>query len=281
MKNKSKLLSVSIMTASALLFSGCLDNPFGVGYEHSACESSSGAGVCGSPKDIYQNRDKIRIVQQDYIKSGLEQELFFGISKEGEIIVKDERGSQWQNYEQSKYKKEIEEILNKKDALSKNSEKNKYANVNYSISDIPVTEGNDLSVSYKKQGSLIQTRTNVGNMIRDYGLIQKVWIAPVVDKKGDLISAHDILVVVKDPKWIIGEETPKNVNSDKIGQIPTPISKSLLEMQSKTSENDGMIVNTFNTGNDGGLIEAISKDPEVTESEFRKNMNQIENFIKE
>jgi len=57
---------------------GCAtSNPFGVGYEHSACESSSKFGVCGAPEDVYTYRDKIRKVQQDYLKSGIDQELFF------------------------------------------------------------------------------------------------------------------------------------------------------------------------------------------------------------
>jgi hypothetical protein len=118
-------------------------------------------------------------------------------------------------------------------------------------------------------------------MIRDYGLIQKVWIAPVVDSKGDLFSAHDILVVIKDPKWIIGESTPTNVNSNKISQLPTPISKGLLELQNHSTENENNIVNHFNSGDQGGLIEEIAKDPIKNDSEFQKNMNQIQNYIKE
>lgn len=286
MKFKNKLFHLSVFTASALMFSGCFDNPLGVGYEHSACESSSKFGVCGSPKDIYQNRDKIRIVQQDYIKSGIEDEVFFGIGRDGDMLIKSERGEQWERYEKSEYKKRVDQILkdrSKEELSSKttNSQNEKAPKVNYSISDIPVTEGNDLSIQYKAQGSLIETRTNVGNMIRDYGLIQKIWVAPISDNKGDLISAHDILLVVKDPKWIIGEATPKNVNSDKVSTLPTPISRSVLETLDKTTKNEADILKNFNAGNEGGLIQEINNNPFINSEEYKKNMNQIQNFIKE
>jgi hypothetical protein len=285
MKKSEYILGVSLVVSS-ILFTGCFDNPLGVGYEHSTCEASSAFGVCGNPKDIYQNRDKIRQIQQDYLKSGIDQNLYFAIDNQGSILIKDERDGKWEPYNDSKYKTQIDTILKEHDEKekSKKGEKEsteKQPQVNYAISDIPVTEQNDLSIVYKTQGSLIETRTNVGNMIRDYGLIQKVWIAPVVDSKGDLFSAHDILVVIKDPKWIIGESTPTNVNSNKISQLPTPISKGLLELQNHSTENENNIVNHFNSGDQGGLIEEIAKDPIKNDSEFQKNMNQIQNYIKE
>jgi len=211
---------------------GCAtSNPFGVGYEHSACESSSKFGVCGAPEDVYTYRDKIRKVQQDYLKSGIDQELFFGITHDGRIMVKEGRTEKWQDYEKSSWREEINDRVY---GRTKSSSKTYSANgkLNYYAVDIPVTEGSDLSLKYKKQGTIIQTRTNVGDMIRDNGLVQRIWVAPVVDKKGDLISAHELYVVVKEPQWIIGESTPKYMKK-RLNKIPTPISKDIIKKHDK------------------------------------------------
>ena len=84
---KTILLSVF----AATIFSGCFSNPFGIGYEKSSCEVSSGFGVCGEPKKIYTHRDKIKQLQSDYMKSGYDGDLYFGINDSGEMLVKEDR----------------------------------------------------------------------------------------------------------------------------------------------------------------------------------------------
>ena len=238
------LLPISILAAT--LFTGCAtDNPFGVGYEHSACESSSKFGVCGAPEDVYTYRDKIRKVQQDYLKAGLDEELFFGITHEGDIMVKEGRTEKWQQYDSSKWKKIIEERVYKNNSLKYETTNSK---LNYYRVDIPVTQYNDLSIKYQDQGTIIQTRTNVGDMIRDNGLVQRIWVAPVVDKKGDLISAHELYVVVKEPEWIIGEKTPRSQKKN-IGKIPTPISKEMIKKQNRVTSREEKIIQDFNSNN--------------------------------
>lgn len=280
---KIKLLHLSLLASLAILSTGCsLENPFGVGYEHSACESSSNFGVCGSPEDVYKYRDKIRETQNEYLKSGYEDELFFGITNDGSILVKEGRTDKWEQYSNSKIEKEIKTLLKEnEDKKAENNSVNKVNGfINYNKVDIPATEGTDLSIKYQSQGRIIQTRTNIGDMIRDNGLVQKVWVAPVVDIKGDLISAHEIFVVVKDPSWIVGEETPSNTKAN-MKNIPTPISTEMMKKQDQIDTHEENVIQHFNTNNEGGLIEEIQNDPRQLSEEERKNLNQIENFIKE
>ena len=132
--------------------------------------------------------------------------------------------------------------------------------LNYFAVDVPVTEGSDLSVKYQRQGTIIQTRTNVGDMIRDNGVVQRIWIAPVVDRKGDLISAHEIYAVVKKPEWIIGERTPRYVKK-KLHKIPTPISKDILQEQNRVSQSEEDIIQDFTNDNKRGLRKSIKSQP--------------------
>jgi len=249
-KNNNGVFIV-ILTFTLLGATGCssklAQNPFGIGYEHSACESAAKGGVCGSPENIYKYKNLIQQTQEDYRESGYNKELFFGISPKGNMLVKDNRVGKWERYEGSKIEKEIKTLIAKKEAkmdayrkgaplpntikkpgiFSKpNNSKTVIANAR-SIG----AKKTDLEVVYKKQNSaILETRTNVGQVIRDSGKVRKVWIAPVEDYAHDFVSAHEIYVVVRDPKWIVGEKTPQNINRTNI-----PTSKTIIpsNIQSK------------------------------------------------
>ena len=101
----NKILLHSAILSSIIMFSGCsAANPFGIGYDTSVCEDSKDFGVCGSPKEIYNNRDAIRKVQADYLRAELNTVLFFAINKNSEIVVKEDRDGKWEIYETSKWK---------------------------------------------------------------------------------------------------------------------------------------------------------------------------------
>lgn len=224
-KNLKYIVSAATM---ALLFGGCSSsNPFGVGYENSTCESSKSGGLCGSPSSIYKYKNKVKQIQKDYQMSGYPGELYFAISRDGKVMVKEERDAKWQPYEGSKYEAQISSDLKSKYKTNLGS--------GYSAesSDIPVGQNNDLSVSYSKKEAYIQTRTNVGRMIRDNGEYSRVWVAPYVDKSGDLVSAHEIYTVLRDPEWVIGEKTPKKVINSAT-PIPSPISVEMLNKTRKS-----------------------------------------------
>lgn len=295
-----KIIATMSLIISTMFFSGCsLKNPFGIGYDTSVCESSKDFGVCGAPKDIYKYRDDIRKVQNNYLNARLDTVLFFGVDKEGNILVKDDRDGQWERYDISKWKKIIDEALGnnkeilaeqdklsnklnedlgiaKNTSVSKPNSKERLARVSYG-NDIPVTEGNDLSIAYKAQGALINTRSQIGDIIRDNGLIQQAFIANYVDYGGDLISSHEVYIVIKDAEWIVGEKTPK---SSKIEELPTPISTEMLKKQNIVEKYQEKVVDKFNIGDKAGLIEAVTEDPENNVQEEKINSDIIKSFIK-
>lgn len=272
------------LTITATFFSGCsLKNPFGIGYDTSVSETSKSKtfGVSGSPKDIYKHRDIIRKTQDEYLSSGIKDVLYFGIDKKGNMLVKKDRDEEWSKYETSYWKEKIDKAneKNKKneEALErKRDEKNKGAKARgiSSSSDILVTAGNDLSIQYKEQGRLISTRTQVGDIIRDNGQIQQVFVANYIDNEGNLVSSHELYVVVKDPSWIVGEKTPKTTNN--MGEIPTPVSKGLLKEQARSEKADERIVDSYLRDDPAAVTNAIKDAPTIEDDQDSKI---IRNFI--
>lgn len=233
---------IGLIGISAMLsFSGCgTSNMFGVGHENSACDSAKDGGFCGAPSSIYKYKEKIKQMESDYQQSGYPEKLFFSVTRNGDILVKQDREDKWQPYENSRYKEEINNLLK----LKYDTKLGSSAGINKDIMDIPVGDESDLSVTYKKKKEYLQTKTNVGKMIRDTGEYSRTWVAPYVDQKGDLISAHEMYTVIKDPQWVIGEKTPSKVVE---AATPTPMSDKAYGYETelnKPTENSN-ILNTF------------------------------------
>lgn len=296
---KKSLKFALILTTGITLFSGCsTKNPFGIGYDSSPCENQTKEfGVCGSPKSIYKYKDEVKNIQRMYFDSGIKQKLFFGVDRDGNILVKDKRDGKWQLYELSKWKRIIENAVKRKMALKNRLEsqgvynqgnlgvkkgKSKYLNnkivLNALPQDIPVTRGNDLSIVYQKQGPLIVTRTKIGNLIRDNGLIQPIFVSNYIDKEGDLVSAHEIYVVVKEPSWVIGEKTPKYTPSN---VMPTPISRKLLQKGVAQEQYQEGVINDYNLNYKKGVINSVKNNPQIQEQEKENNLDIINQFLRE
>jgi hypothetical protein len=293
MKKKLKT-SLALLGASIFLLTGCSSkNPFGIGYEHSVCEGQTKEfGMCGSPKSIFKYESKIKEVQKEYFESGLKKKLYFAVDRDGNILVKDTRDGKWQFYETSKWKKIIENLVHKKkekmerlktkEAASVTSVQYRYINNKINLSalpqDVPVTKADDLSVKYQEQGPLVVTRTKIGNLIRDMGLIQPVFVSNYVDKDGDLVSAHEIYVVVKEPSWVIGEKTPKYVPSD---TYPTPLSKKIIKKGVAHEQYQEDVIKDYNLNYKKGIINAVKNNPQIKEQENQNNLDIINQFLKE
>jgi len=225
MKRNNLLKLVGIVGAS-ILFSGCSENVFTIGYENSSCENSKSLGVCGSPKNISKYKNKIKKVQSDYLHAQIETPLYFAIAPEGYIGVKSDREGHFEPYKGSKWEK----LINKK--LAKNKAQMGISTSGSGGISSVIGSSDDLSIHFQRQGDLIKTRTGLGNVIRDNGQVQQVFIETYQDRSGDLISGHEAYVVVKDPRWVVGEDTPKGSRLDK---VPTPISTELFNQAESAS----------------------------------------------
>ena len=202
------------------------------------------------------------------------------------MLVKKDRDEEWQKYETSPWKDKIDEANRKNKEKEEELEKKRAARasksaqgtggfVNSPNSDITVTAGNDLSVQYKEQGKLVSTRTQVGDIIRDNGQIQQVFVANYIDNEGNLVSSHELYVVVKEPSWIVGEKTPKTMTN--MGEIPTPISKNMLQEQTKSEKADERIVGSYLRDDPIAVTNAINDAPSIEDEQDTKI---IRNFIK-
>jgi len=283
---KSKLINMLfIVGVTSVMFTGCsLKNPFGIGYDRSACDDAKSFGVCGSPKNILKYKDIVRSVQKRYFYAALDQQLFFAVNEKGKMLVKEDRDGSWEPYDLSDWKKLIDkriaDLRAREAAMEGGSGAVTLGKTDLSglSSDIPVTKESDLSIVYQKQGILIETRTKVGNIIRDNGLIQPALISSYVDKGNTLNAAHEIYVVVREPEWIVGEQTPRNVE---IGVIPTPISTELLKKQNRTEYYQEDVIRTYNADDKAGVIKAVHANPEFREKEYKHDMNVINSFLKD
>ena len=289
METNKILKGLFFSATTVFLLGGCAaSNPFGIGYDKTVCENANDLGFCGRPEDIYKYKRKIKQVQKDYIKSGISDKLYFAITDDGTVLVKNEREGPWTPYLISKWYKIIHYRLNKETQIMNNieqksvfsrSKKVKIARVYTLKQDIPVTRGNDLSVQYKKQSTILETRTNTGNLIRSYGQIQKVWIAPYVDKKQNLVTAHEIFIVLKNPKWIVGEKYPNRVKNSDIGTIPTPISEDILNQQQIYNKYNEKVVDFYNKGENKELKNIINNNPYKKEKQQQNKMGIIYKFL--
>jgi hypothetical protein len=212
------LRSITLSLGAVLLLVGCSGKQslLTPGQVEGDCDAkAAGLGVCGTPKSIYEHRDKIKHIY-------FEEDEAYRVSKNGKIY-NTETGE-----EVIPGKKpdgcglavcpgceEDEAFMNEDGGLATGDNKRSYNYRRAGMSD-------DIRLSNR---SLIVETPQKQSVIRDLGMVQKIWIAPHEDRSGDLISAHEVFVVIKKPSWIVGEKTPKNVKRGVV--VPSPVAISL------------------------------------------------------
>ena len=87
-------------------------------------------------------------------------------------------------------------------------------------------DANDKDLVVKNRSIVIKSHDDIVP-IRDVGYVRKVWIAPYSDINGNLVEAHNIYVVVKKPKWIIGEDFPEKTHSGAV--VPSLLTTKIVE----------------------------------------------------
>lgn len=201
--------SIVLSVGAVLLFAGCSGKQslLTPGQVEGDCDAkAAGLGVCGTPKSIYEHRDAIKHIY-------FEDDEAYRVSKNGKIY----------NIETG------EEVIpgKKPDGCGlavcpgcENDEAFDEKGSGYGTKKIG--KSNDIKLS---SNSLIVETPQKQSVIRDLGMVQKIWIAPHEDRSGDLIAAHEVFVVIKKPSWIIGEKTPKNVKRGVV--VPSPVAVSL------------------------------------------------------
>lgn len=211
--NKIGLGKLSIL-AAAMILAGCSgkESILTPGQTESDCDAAAtNLGVCGSPKSIYVHRDKIKHIW-------FEEDQSYNIDKRGHIfnietkeeVVPGVKPDDCANY----YCPGCEDDGMEDGSGTGTSVSGYYKGAN---------KNDDIRV--KNQSLIIRTPQEQA-VIRDLGFVQKIWVAPHENRAGDLVSAHEMYVVIRKPKWVIGEEAPKNVRDGV--QIPSLITAGVL-----------------------------------------------------
>jgi len=270
-------LLVGLSLIIVLIMSGCSGktNLLGIGQDSGDCEGVvSKNGVCGSPIDIYKNRDLIKSLQNFPHDNG----EIYSIDTKGVVYVSEDDGKTRHpvDFTKKKYRKNI----SSNPSNSNNTNKFKSTNVDNTLYKNKDVLGDDLVAVYKKQGPILQQVSSKNYVIRDYGLIQKIWIAAYEDKEEDLHSAETIYVVVKKPSWKVGENKPKKVVKMKYKQ--TPISEKVFEEQPiKISEDKEKVLVNYNDDKELETVESINSLDSKVESDVKSNLNKMDKFLNE
>lgn len=204
--NKIKKIGLILATtAVAFSMSGCASkNILMPGQDKSDCELNSGThGVCGSPRSIYNAKDKI-----DGLGKGTDQAYF--VHPDG--TIQEINNGELGDIVKVKTLSDGRKVTVKVDESGKTILK-------------PIPEGS-LQYSTPERNSFLFGQGNDTMMVRNQEVIREAWINTYEDPNGNLAIAHNIMVVTKKPTWAIGEKTPRNVK--KMNAIPSMIAKDVI-----------------------------------------------------
>lgn len=240
-----------------IFFIGCGNKNYLMpGQEHSDCEiADDNNGVCGLPLNLYKFRAKIQQLPQH-------PGSIYSINDNG--VIHDKETGEIIDVE-----KKIEEAQKKKqennsETLSNNRiilQKKRY----YSKKELRKLLNLKKDTLLNNQSMVIEHPSKMTN-IRDLGFVQKVWIAPYSSMRGTLVSAHDIFVVIKKPKWIVGESKPKRIENGRI--YPSLIVSDVLQSSHKQVK----------IQNKKGITDYL--DPKTNQDEYQRNISFIQNYLK-
>lgn len=203
----------SILVMLIAILAGCSSNESLLvpGQTDSDCnERSAKLGVCASPRTILEHKDKI-------------SKLYY---EEGEAYKVKPNGKIY-NIETGE-----EVIPNQKPESSCNGDA-----FCYKCNDAGKWLESSSNSTYSGSGSeenpiVIRNRAYApqnakgAQPIRDLGLVQEVWFAPIEQSDNSFSEAVTTYLVIREPSWVIGEKRPKRVKRGVV--VPTPIAKEVL-----------------------------------------------------
>lgn len=198
-----------IGVASALLLSGC-SGKYSLlvpGQTESDCDAKAeNLGVCATPKNAYQYKDKIGKI--------------WHVDGEGYYINKSGRVFNVETQEEVIPGEKPDDCL---DAVCINCDDNGEVTTE---SGVPIYASESKGGLQLSNRSLVVSTPSESAVIRDLGWQQRIWIAPMQSAGDDFIEAHAIHVVIKKPSWVVGEKVPKNVKRGIV--IPSVLAKEVL-----------------------------------------------------
>lgn len=123
---------------------------------------------------------------------------------------------------------------------------------------------------------VIGTRNNDARTAIDFGIVQKIWIAPYKTSNGSLIGSHDIYIWIKRPDFIPGSAIP----SSKIRKgVPTetdtlPFTLHSGEIEYKGNLKDDKAISDFVNYENKNTTKSIMKRVREQEEKINKSMTK-------
>lgn len=211
----TKTLSIGMILGITLLVSGCTskDSILVPGQSESDCaDKTAGLGVCGTPLATYKHREKIKRIYHEEGES-------YRVTKGGKIY-NTETGEEVIPGVKPSGACGTEAICVGCDEANDAA----YSESNSGGTGAPLG-GHKHPAQLKNRTLAIETPQSA-TFLRDLGMQQTIWIAPAETAGDDLVEAHRIHVVVREPSWVIGEEFPQRTNRGVI--VPTPIAAEVI-----------------------------------------------------
>ena len=167
------------------------------GQTETDCEDSAkGQGVCGSPRTLLENENVVR-----------------NLSYKGEPNYMFKDGRVWDQEKQ-------EFVTPSKGAEKKGNN----------------SKSRQSDIFLKNRTYLPQDIINDTPVIRDMGVIRRIWLAPIKTKLGDRMSERTIDIVVRKADWVFAEDTPKRVKQATL--IPTVLTDEVTKENHISIEED-------------------------------------------
>jgi len=217
------------------------------GQSESDCDGkASKLGVCGTPRTVYEHKDKIKNLWYE------EDEAYY-VKKNGKI------------YNIRSNEEVIPGVRPKgcNNAICPNCDTVTDEDHEHTSACNHIGGKGKNSLVIRNRSLIINTPQET-TMMRDLGWQQKIWIAPMKTRGDDLVEAHGVHVVIKKPSWIIGEDIPKNVKRGVV--VPSVIAREVLTDNHQAINRE--------------VSDKINNYIESEKYKSTKNLSKIENYIK-
>jgi hypothetical protein len=124
---------------------------------------------------------------------------------------------------------------------------------------------------------IIGSQQDDAKVVRDFGVVLKMWVAPYEDTNGNLIASHDVYVVARPPRWIGAETLPQKASGlrNPSGKLPFVVRPETVDASSDFANEE---IKTFL--NERAVIEDKNALPAPTNEALDKYDETILDFVK-
>ncbi|MDQ7082123.1 MAG: type IV conjugative transfer system lipoprotein TraV [Aquificota bacterium] len=166
-------MRVWLLACTAPLLFSCA-KVLSVGHENFKCEATEGTGVCGTMEYVYENHEKLQLLNG---KQSQTQGSYIEIKGEGNKVVLIG----------------VREVVRVCEMVE---------------DDDPIEPEEEMVCTYKPKLVIKKFKDEMDPLpakpvpVREEALVQRIWIYPYVDKSGNLVEGHFIYTIIREGRWL-------------------------------------------------------------------------------